>query len=362
MSFGLKFRRGFTLVELLVVIAIIGVLVALLLPAVQAARESARRTQCTNNIKQLALAVHNFHDTQGTVPPTVAFAPTAGFGNGWGLLTFTLPYIEQKGLYDQINFNVSCGCNSMKQIHQAKIPGLTCPSDPIGSKLMDGRGLPNNNCTDGSGNAAVTGPVANGSAAVIQSRPSNYVGSFGDGFIVGDTVPYTWGATVRGLYGCGGCASTSAGGVTATSATCPEPGIGFGGGPNHRGIWDYRNTNPPIRFANITDGLSNTIMFGHNSSIASGYDMVWFTNTGSVNGTSLPINFNVGPSVEQKSFYCPGCSVGAPWRGRGFQSHHPNGAVFAFADGSVTFMSQNIAMIPYNAMGSRQGGEAVTSN
>ena len=334
----------------------------MLLPAVQAARESARRTQCTNNIKQLALAVHNFHDTQGTVPPTVAFTPTGGFGNGWGLLTFTLPYIEQKALYDPDQFQRLLWL----QQHATDSPGEDS-RDSVSERSdwieADGwSSLPNNSCTDGSGNAAVTGPVANGSAAVIQSRPSNYLGSFGDGFIVGDTVPYTWGGTVQAAYGCGGCAATSAGGVTSIGPTCPEPGIGFGGGPNHRGIWDYRNTNPPIRFANITDGLSNTIMFGHNSSIASGYDMVWFTNTGSVNGTSLPINFNIGPSVAQKSFYCPGCSVGAPWRGRGFQSHHPNGSVFAMCDGSVTYLSQNIAMIPYNAMGSRQGGETIASN
>lgn len=106
--------------------------------------------------------------------------------------------------------------------------------------------------------------------------------------------------------------------------------------------------------------MSNTIMFGHTSGLAAGYDMVWFTNTGNVNGTSLPINFNIGSSVQQKSFYCPGCSVGAPWRGRGFQSHHPGGSVFAMADGSVTFLAENIAMIPYNAMGSRAGGEQIT--
>jgi prepilin-type N-terminal cleavage/methylation domain-containing protein len=363
---SLNVRRGFTLVELLVVIAIIGVLVALLLPAVQAARESARRTQCTNNIKQLVLGVHNFHDSNGTVPPTVAYKPVqgtatapGGFAQGWGLLAFMLPYIEQKALFDSINFDTNVCCNSLKQVHQAKIPGLTCPSDPLGFKLMDGRGLPNSSCNDGSGAAPVTGPIANGTAPVITSRPSNYLGSFGDGFITGDTVPYTWGPNARTTWGCGGCSQTSANMVSG--ANCPEPGFGFGGGPNHRGIWDYRNSVPAVRFATITDGLSNTIMFGHNSSIASGYDMVWFSTTGNVNGTSLPINFNVQPSVQQKSFYCPGCNPTAPWRGRGFQSHHPSGSVFAMADGSVTFLSQNIAMPTYNAMGSRAGGEAINN-
>ena len=71
----------------------------------------------------------------------------------------------------------------------------------------------------------------------------------------------------------------------------------------------------------------------------------------------LPINFNVAPSLAQKSFYCPGCTTGRPWRGRGFQSHHPNGSTFGLCDGSVTFLTQSIDSKVYNAMGSRAGGE-----
>src|SRR5262245_42441532 len=90
--------RGFTLVELLVVIAIIGILIALLLPAVQTAREAARRGQCTNNLKQIGLSLHNYHDSRNSFPAT------SGFARGWGLIPVMLPYIEQQALYNQINF------------------------------------------------------------------------------------------------------------------------------------------------------------------------------------------------------------------------------------------------------------------
>jgi len=366
MSESFKSRRGFTLVELLVVIAIIGVLVALLLPAVQSAREAARRSQCTNNIRQVALAVHNFHDTNNAVPPCVSDTPVAGsatspggFGTGWGFIPRLLPFMEQKALYDTINFTTNTCCNSMMLAHNAKIGSLTCPSDPLGSGKADNRGLPTTTCNDGSGSATFSGQIANGSAQVINSRPSHYLGSFGDGFITGDTLGYTWGANAQMLYGCGGCSQTS--GNMVVGPNCPEPGFGFGGGPNHRGFWDYRNSRPPIRFAQVTDGLSNTIMLGHTSTMASGYDIVWFTTTGNVNGTSLPINFNISSSVQQRSFYCPGCGATAPWRGRGFQSHHPGGSIFAMGDGSVVFLSQNINQVAYNAMGSRGGGESVAA-
>src|SRR5215216_5717465 len=117
-------RPGFTLVELLVVIAIIGVLVALLLPAVQAAREAARRMQCSNHLKQLSLALHNYESTHLTLPP-------AGIdSNQMSWVVLTLPFIEQGNLYSQFNFNAG-GWNAFNRItlvKRVKIPALLCPS------------------------------------------------------------------------------------------------------------------------------------------------------------------------------------------------------------------------------------------
>jgi hypothetical protein len=335
------------------------------LPAAQAAREAARRTQCTNNMKQIVLGCHNFHDSYGTVPNIVSYTPAGGtgaFGAGWGFLPFLLPYVEQKPLFDTINFSSQVCCNSLTQIHNAYIPAFTCPSDPLGRALMPDRGLPATACTDGSGSAVFSGTLTGStttSAGLIRSRPSSYLGSFGDGFVLADTVGYSVGVSGKN-FGCGGCSESAT--ATVAGPNCPTPGIGWGGGPDHRGIWDYRNARPPVRFAQVTDGLSNTIMIGHISSLAAGFDMVWFTNTGSTVGTSLPINFNIAPSVTQKSFYCPGCNLtGTPWRGRGFQCHHPGGVVVGMCDGSVSFVNQNIAQPTFNAMGSRQGGETIAA-
>jgi len=125
-----KHRVGFTLVELLVVIAIIGILVALLLPAVQAAREAARRTQCTNNLKQLGLALHNYHDTYKSFPARGVFGaantgpPMRAYHHTW--IEAILPFIEQQPLYDSVNHNAPVWG---QPIVGTAVPAILCPSD-----------------------------------------------------------------------------------------------------------------------------------------------------------------------------------------------------------------------------------------
>src|SRR5215475_1598603 len=124
-------RCAFTLVELLVVIAIIGILVALLLPAIQAAREAARRSQCVNNLKQLGIAIHNYHDTAGCIPMG-AFDMKNGWQQ-WSALACLLPYIEQSPLYNALNFTNMAGCDPNNLINttgvRAGVNGFLCPSD-----------------------------------------------------------------------------------------------------------------------------------------------------------------------------------------------------------------------------------------
>jgi prepilin-type N-terminal cleavage/methylation domain-containing protein/prepilin-type processing-associated H-X9-DG protein len=120
-------RRGFTLIELLVVITIIGVLIALLLPAVQAAREAARRAHCTNNLKQLGLAVQGYHDAQGAFPPTgMAVAPA---GNNFSMKARLLPYLEAGPLYDALNMGSIDGQDPNTTINRTHVAAFLCPSD-----------------------------------------------------------------------------------------------------------------------------------------------------------------------------------------------------------------------------------------
>lgn len=127
-------RAGFTLVELLVVIAIIGILVGLLLPAVQAAREAARRMSCSNNVKQLALAFHNYHDTYKKFPAyqynIVRSSGNVSSWRGHGGLTMILPYIEQQPLYDQVDWTLEWdGGNNGNPVARTKIDAMLCPTD-----------------------------------------------------------------------------------------------------------------------------------------------------------------------------------------------------------------------------------------
>lgn len=132
--------RGFTLIELLVVIAIIAVLIALLLPAVQQAREAARRSQCKNNLKQLGIALHNYHDTFSTLPPGAIQVFETNAQNEATWISMILPYIDQAPLYNRANFSSCFGCvssvgNPSYEIVSPAIPGMACPSDPNSGQL-----------------------------------------------------------------------------------------------------------------------------------------------------------------------------------------------------------------------------------
>ena len=125
-------NRGFTLIELLVVIAIIGVLIALLLPAVQAAREAARRIQCTNNLKQLGLGIHNYESTNGALPPPFVLTgsgSTIRWSNGWSVHGRILPYLEQNSIYNAMNFTLRYSTPDNATICAVSINGFLCPSE-----------------------------------------------------------------------------------------------------------------------------------------------------------------------------------------------------------------------------------------
>ena len=125
-------RRGFTLIELLVVIAIIGVLIALLLPAVQAAREAARRMQCTNNLKQLGLATFNYESSNQVLPPQMSLSyvgGAVGWKSTWGVTSRVLPYLEQGALYNAINYTRKVSDASNTTVVSSTVAALVCPSE-----------------------------------------------------------------------------------------------------------------------------------------------------------------------------------------------------------------------------------------
>jgi prepilin-type N-terminal cleavage/methylation domain-containing protein/prepilin-type processing-associated H-X9-DG protein len=274
-------RRAFTLVELLVVIAIIGVLVALLLPAVQAARESARRMQCSNNLKQLALAIHNYHDTTLYFPPEMLTSP------GWGWGSFLLPYIEQQSLYQAIHPGTP----------QVVPPAPTLINGaPLLQQPVKGFRCPSNQC-----------PPTNS----FFSNPNNANGNNGYA-----TSNYVCNQQVMPYY-----------------------------------------TYPRLRMANITDGTTNVFLLGERrlnaDPLSQRYTGAIFIGIGAGMGDSLltfhattPMNT---PSINSTSLTSAKTGDDARRLRFAISSSHPGGAMFAMTDGSVRFVSQNIATNPIAA-------------
>lgn len=297
-------RRAFTLVELLVVIAIIGILVALLLPAVQAAREAARRTQCSNNLKQLALAMHNYHDTNKRFPMASVYA------NKLGYIARILPFFEQQAVYDQIDFTRDHNANMPVAAHQ--IETLLCPSGSTETSRYDAETIDGQRCftTHYYGN---TGPI---------------------GINPVDGEEYERFRDKEGLYG-----EISIAGL----------------------MWEESRTD----IGAINDGTSNTFMLGeiswqdwegyrawHRGRVWVGGDKAAYVTC---KGYKYPINIHKNNrSDDIMQLRNPGP----------YGSEHPGGAQFALADGSVRFVSESVDLTAYLSTASRSGREpnTVTNN
>lgn len=303
-------RSAFTLVELLVVIAIIGVLVALLLPAVQAAREAARRMQCTNNLKQIALGMHNYHDTKQTLPFACGFTKQTGT---W--VAFLHPFIEQQNLYNTFDFNKSLADPVNEPAVRTVVPTYLCPSDSSRAEaLTGGRIQPYHNP-----------PKSLATWYVVSMGPCR------DGSSSGNSCTFCSASPQVPSYCCQGSNYGSSG----PEGNCP--GL-FG-----------RTWMTSIPFGEVTDGLSNTIMVGETIPKHCTYNGAYNQNF-PMAGTSIPLNTMLETTDGVDSNW---------WRGCGFKSKHAGGANFAIADGSVHFLSENIDYKLYNEMGTRAGGEVV---
>jgi prepilin-type N-terminal cleavage/methylation domain-containing protein/prepilin-type processing-associated H-X9-DG protein len=289
-------KRGFTLIELLVVIAIIAILIALLLPAVQQAREAARRTQCKNNLKQIGIALHNYHDTYNTFPPGVVHKSgnqnIAAMGSyGWG--TFLLPQLENANMFQSMQTNGvdldsllrNTSNPTVQALPKQNLPGYRCPSD--------------------------TGPALN----TQREWDTPYSAFFGGAPVHLGNANYV--------------------AVSGSRWSTPEDWIVNGRDPFGT-FWGSSKVN----FRDITDGLSNTFVVGERD-WQLGWGANWigqrnYTGTGiwgsRQNLAILDVKIN-DPLLQPN---------GNPAVTRGFSSRHTGGAQFLFADGAVRFLSENI--------------------
>lgn len=298
-----KKRPGFTLIELLVVIAIVAVLIALLLPAIQQAREAARRTQCSNHLKQIGLAMTNYADSHGVFPPGYVAVVTSGdelqFGGfGWG--TYLLPHMEQEELYSAINLDVlradapgaQLAGSENSTAFRRTLSAFTCPSDP-GPDLLT---VKDSTGTD-------IGGLARG----------NYAGMFGQG-------------------------------------EAAEPGA-FGDGMLYY--------NSRVRLRDVLDGATKTILVGERSSDLG--QTAWYGFFLEAAVGEPPGDYEEAPALILGHTGVPGDEIHPPNDPHAheddYRSYHTGGAHFLLVDGSVRFVSDQIDPLIYAGMGTRAGGE-----
>ncbi len=352
-------REGFTLVELLVVIAIIGILVGLLLPAVQAAREAARRMQCSNNLKQLALAAHNFESTFKRFPPSnngpwddAADAHFSGGpsgvslseGPGFGTCVYLMPFMEQTALYNRLQksrgaddhsktgftsgtFKAVEGqpwwyINNDWDLGQFKVPTFLCPSDTQAQTTGVMFWLYNPGCES-------VGGVWFGAADSQAHANTNYQGV---------------GGAMSGIR------------TTNTGATCPNLPNPERGDLNGDGIAEFNtyyplrgifgNNRAKVRISDVTDGTSNTLFFGE-STHGDAWGMAW------ISAAWKPVGLMGNPAISTPK------GASAVY---GFNSFHTGGAQWALADGSVRFIGTTVPIGELRKFAAMQDGNVLNMN
>lgn len=350
-------KHGFTLVELLVVIAIIGVLVALLLPAVQAAREAARRISCSNKVKQLGLAALNHHDVQKHFPVSYGMA---GEGSGAGWILSTLPQMEQQPLYDQFKLG---GAFEGRMFDtggsQSNYLGSLC--DAASNSGQAGYGL------HSSANGVNVPTLMRTQLEVLQcpadvsaSELSTKQFQWDDGK---DSCPLAL-TSYKGVLG-----DTRLGGnFTNEDSSIPSGVYEEDPPPSHthmgndchqdyrcRGFFFRASFRRPVELRSATDGTSNTLMIGEDITGLNRHSTAYYAN-GDWCSCNIPLNTGASepPGFED--------SFAADWgRAQGFKSRHPGGVNFCRADGSVVFLSDNTSHLVYRTSCTRNGGELVTN-
>ncbi len=346
-------RRGgpcqaFTLVELLVVIAIIGVLVGLLLPAVQAAREAARRMSCANNIKNVALAIHNYHDARKHLPFSIDYGRFGGEYylnadytrenaapskyklnknlNGKGWIVDILPHLEQQAMYDAMKIGFDdpstsvmtfgagitggrgMGRMEIREFVARQLPVLTCPSDPSSVPREDQWHWTN-----------------------VTVAVTNYKGVIGD-------------SKVGASFGAEGLWSKRADKFWGSDPDCFES-LGC------NGLFWRMSYYDPYEFRRITDGLSQTLMVGE-AVVEQDFHGAAYFSDGDWASCNMQLNYFIQaePTVIKNDFW---------FDVRGFRSLHPGGVHFAMADASVQFLNEDIDHQIYRGLSTKDGGEVV---